>query len=58
MKCVPKKHEKEARDTIDHCILPFELVDKYFAPNNMTAKKHKRIMKKMEKPADKATHIP
>lgn len=53
-----EKARKEARYVLDHCILPFELVDKYFVPNNMTVKEHKRIMKKMEHPADKATHIP
>lgn len=52
-----EKARKEARDVLDNCILPFELVDKYFVPNNMTVKEHRRIMKKMENPADKATHI-
>ena len=53
-----EKARKEARDTIDHCILPFELVDKYFYPNNMTAEEHKQIMEEMKKPASSATHIP
>lgn len=48
----------EARDVLDHYMQPFELVDKRFYPNNMTVEEHKRIMKEMEKPADKATHIP
>lgn len=55
--CAQKARE-EARDTIDHCILSFELVDKYFAPNNMTVKEHKQIMKEMKKPANGAIHIP
>lgn len=53
-----KKARKEARDVLDHYMQPFELVDKRFYPNNMTVEEHKRIMKEMEKPADKATHIP
>lgn len=52
-----EKARKEARDTIDHYILSFELVDKYFAPNNMTVKEHKQIMKEMKKPANGAIHI-
>ena len=50
--------ESEARDVLDHYMQPFELVDKRFYPNNMTVEEHKRIMKEMEKPVDKATHIP
>ena len=53
-----EKARKEARDVPDHYMQPFELVDKRFYPNNMTVEEHKRIMKEMEKPADKATHIP
>ena len=55
--CV-EKARKEARDAIDHYIEPFEIVDRCFFPNNMTTEEHKRIMKEMEKPANKATHIP
>ena len=53
-----EKARKEARDVLDHYIEPFEIVDRCFFPNNMTTEEHKRIMKEMEKPADKATHIP
>ena len=53
-----EKARKEARDVLDHYMQPFELVDKRFYPNNMTTEEHKRIMKEMEKPADKTTHIP
>ena len=53
-----EKARKEARDVIDHYIEPFEIVDRCFFPNNMTTEEHKRIMKEMEMPADKATHIP
>lgn len=53
-----EKVRKEARDVLDHYIEPFEIVDRCFFPNNMTVEEHKRIMKEMEKPADKATHIP
>ena len=53
-----EKARKEARDVLDHYIKPFEMVDKCFFPNNMTVEEHKRIMKEMEKPVDKATHIP
>ena len=53
-----EKARKEARDVLDRYMQPFELVDKRFYPNNMTVEEHKRIMKEMEKPADKATHIP
>ena len=53
-----EKARKEAQDVLDHYMQPFELVDKRFYPNNMTVEEHKRIMKEMEKPADKATHIP
>ena len=53
-----EKARKEARDVLDHYMQPFELADKRFYPNNMTVEEHKRIMKEMEKPADKATHIP
>ena len=53
-----EKARKEARDVLDHYIEPFEMVDRCFFPNNMTVEEHKRIMKEMEKPADKATHIP
>lgn len=53
-----EKARKEARDVLDNYMQPFELVDKYFYPNNMTVEEHKRIMKEMKKSADKATHIP
>ena len=53
-----EKARKEARDVLDHNMQPFELVDKRFYPNNMTVEEHKRIMKEMEKPADRAAHIP
>lgn len=55
-----EKARKEARDVFDHYIKPFEFVERYFYPNNMTAEEHKRIMKEMEEPADKAkaTRIP
>ena len=53
-----EKARKEARDVLDRYMQPFELVDKRFYPNNMTMEEHKRIMKEMEKPSDKATHIP
>lgn len=53
-----EKARKEARDVLDHYMQPFELVDKRFYPNNMTVEEHKRITKEMEKPVDKATHIP
>ena len=53
-----EKARKEARYVLENYMQPFELVDKYFHPNNMTAEEHKRIMKEMEKPSDKATHIP
>lgn len=53
-----EKARKEARDVLDNYMQPFELVDKYFYPNNMTVEEHKRIMEEMKKPADKATHIP
>lgn len=55
--CAEKARE-EARDVLDHYIKPFEFVERYFYPNNMTAEEHKRIMMEMEKPAEKATHIP
>lgn len=55
--CV-EKARKEARDVLENYMQPFELVDKYFHPNNMTAEKHKQIMEEMNKSADKAIHIP
>ena len=53
-----EKARKEARDVLDNYMQPFELVDKYFYPNNMTVEEHKRIMEEMKKAADKAIHIP
>ena len=53
-----EKARKEARDVLDHYIEPFEMVDRCFFPNNMTIEEHKRIMKEMEEPADRATPIP
>ncbi len=53
-----EKARKEARDVLENYMQPFELVDKYFYPNNMTAEEHKQIMEEMKKPADKAAHIP
>jgi hypothetical protein len=53
-----EKARKEERDVLDHYIKPFEMVDRYFFPNNMTIEEHKRIMKEMEEPAEKETHIP
>ena len=53
-----EKARKESRDVLDHYIKPFEMVDRCFFPNYMTIEEHKRIMKEMEKPVDKATHIP
>lgn len=53
-----EKARKEARDVLDNYMQPFELVDKYFYPNNMTTEEHKHIMEEMKNPVDKATHIP
>ena len=55
--CAEKARE-EARDVLDHYIKPFEFVERYFYPNNMTAEEHKRIMMEMEKPVNKAIHTP
>ena len=53
-----EKARKEARYVLENYMQPFELVDKYFHPNNMTAEKHKQIMEEMKKTSDGATHIP
>lgn len=53
-----EKARKEARYVLEDYMQPFEFVDKYFHPNNMTIEKHKQIMEEMKKSADKATHIP
>lgn len=53
-----KNAREEARDVLDRYIEPFEIIYRCFYPNNMTTEEYKRIMKEMENPADKATHIP
>lgn len=44
---------EEAKDIIKNHLIPFEMVNKYFVPNNITTAHHKEIMAEMQKPAEK-----
>ena len=39
---------EDARYAIAHHLRPYEWVDEYFHPNNMTQEEHEQIKKKME----------
>lgn len=46
--CAERARE-EARDVIAHHLKPYEWVDKYFYPHNMTVEEFEKIKKEMEK---------
>lgn len=43
-----EKARKEARETLEHYLQPFDEVKRHFIPNNMTRKEFKKILKEME----------
>lgn len=45
-----EKARKEARDTIENYIRPFEMVKEYFRPNNNTRKEFKKLIEEMSNP--------
>lgn len=42
------KAKEEAEDIIEHYLYPFEAIEEYFVPNNMTQKELKQCIKKMK----------
>lgn len=54
--CVERAKE-EAREVLDKYIKPFEMVEKYFCPNNMSEEEFKEILDDMKLPADQCKHI-
>lgn len=47
--CVERAKE-EAKDILKNYVRSYELIDRYFHPNNMTEEEHNEIKKKMEDP--------
>lgn len=48
-----EKAREEARNVISNYLRPYELIDEYFVPNNMTQKEFESIKKEMEHPLQK-----
>lgn len=46
----------EAEDVLKNYLRPFEWVEEYFEPNNMTRAEFKKILQEMELPADQCKH--
>lgn len=44
-----EKARKEARETLERYLRPFDEVERRFIPNNMTRKEFKKILKEMGK---------
>lgn len=44
------KAREKAQDVIDNYIYPFEIVEEYFIPTNMTRKEFKKLVEKMKDP--------
>lgn len=42
-----EKARKEARETLEHYLQPFDEVKRRFIPNNMTRKEFKKLLKEM-----------
>ncbi len=54
--CVERAKE-EARDVLDRYVKPFDMVEDYFCPNNMTEEEFKQILEDMKLPADQCKHV-
>lgn len=54
--CV-ERAKKEAREDLNRYIHSFDLVEKYFVPNNMTEEEFKKILDDMNLPADQCKHV-
>lgn len=53
--CV-EKARREAKEVLDGYIKPFDMVEDYFVPNNMTEEEFAEILKEMQLPADQCKH--
>lgn len=47
-----KKAEDEANEILDKFTKPYEMIRRYFAPNNMTWDEFESVLAEMELPAD------
>ena len=54
--CVERAKE-EAREDLDKYIKPFDMIEEYFFPNNMSEEEFKEILDDMKLPADQCKHI-
>lgn len=54
--CV-ERAKKEAKEDLNRYIQSFDMVEKYFVPNNMTEEEFKKILDDMNLPADQCKHV-
>ena len=50
-------YQLKARDVLDRYVKPFDMVEDYFCPNNMTEEEFKQILEDMKLPADQCKHV-
>ena len=56
IKLCMEKAKAEAEDVLKNYIRPFELVEDYFVPNNMTQEEFEKILQEMHLPKEQCKH--
>jgi len=56
IKLCMERAKTEAEDVLKNYLRPFEWVEAYFAPNNMTREEFDEIIQKMKQPAGQCKH--
>ena len=51
-----KKAREEAKRTLTHYLRPFDMVEEYFHPNNMTETEFEKCLKEMSSTANDISH--
>lgn len=54
--CVERARE-DAEEVIKKYVRPFDMVEEYFCPNNMTEEEFNKILEEMQLPADQCKHV-
>lgn len=52
-----EKARKEAKEVLEKYIQPFDMVEQYFCPNNMTEEEFEKVLEEMRIPADQCKHV-
>lgn len=52
-----EKARKEAKEVLEKYIRPFDMVEEYFCPNNMTEEEFEKLLEEMRIPADQCKHV-